>query len=292
MSSSTSLLHRPSLLDVCVCVLNTCAWRPSLPSAFRAHTAREQLDEFKRLLKESESKKKHWTAKLDALREQVAQLGREFGAELARQAAAEASAADDGSGAMEVDEEAIQEGVATGGAHGMNVGVIVDLHDDELAEVDIAQLQREIAAGEEAIAKMSPNMAAIADYQAKEADWLARLAEFDGTCAKRDAARAELDALKRARHTEFMEGFKIISTKLKEMYQMITLGGDAELDLVDSLDPFSEVRLGLRATCRGAGHAGASWLRRASRTVTLLFAVLGTVEALAGFGVHVHLTAA
>jgi len=28
--------------------------------------------------------------------------------------------------------------------------------------------------------------------------------------------------------------------KLKEMYQMITLGGDAELELVDTLDPFSE----------------------------------------------------
>ncbi|RWW19735.1 hypothetical protein GW17_00016185 [Ensete ventricosum] len=39
---------------------------------------------------------------------------------------------------------------------------------------------------------------------------------------------------------EFMAGFNIISLKLKEMYQMITLGGDAELELVDSLDPFSE----------------------------------------------------
>lgn len=39
-----------------------------------------------------------------------------------------------------------------------------------------------------------------------------------------------------------MAGFGIISMKLKEMYQMITLGGDAELELVDSLDPFSEVR--------------------------------------------------
>lgn len=28
--------------------------------------------------------------------------------------------------------------------------------------------------------------------------------------------------------------------KLKEMYQMITLGGDAELELVDTLDPFNE----------------------------------------------------
>ena len=32
----------------------------------------------------------------------------------------------------------------------------------------------------------------------------------------------------------------IISRKLKEMYQMITLGGDAELELVERLDPFSE----------------------------------------------------
>lgn len=38
----------------------------------------------------------------------------------------------------------------------------------------------------------------------------------------------------------FMDGFGMISLKLKEMYQMITLGGDAELELVDSLDPFSE----------------------------------------------------
>merc|ERR1712010_245525 len=37
-----------------------------------------------------------------------------------------------------------------------------------------------------------------------------------------------------------MEGFGIITAKLKEMYQMITLGGDAELELVDSLDPFTE----------------------------------------------------
>lgn len=37
-----------------------------------------------------------------------------------------------------------------------------------------------------------------------------------------------------------MEGFHIISEHLKEVYQMITLGGDASLDLVDSLDPFSE----------------------------------------------------
>uniref|UniRef100_A0A7S1TMH2 Structural maintenance of chromosomes protein 4 n=1 Tax=Erythrolobus australicus TaxID=1077150 RepID=A0A7S1TMH2_9RHOD len=39
---------------------------------------------------------------------------------------------------------------------------------------------------------------------------------------------------------KFMTGFVTISSELKKMYQMITLGGDAELELVDSLDPFSE----------------------------------------------------
>lgn len=50
------------------------------------------------------------------------------------------------------------------------------------------------------------------------------------------------EALRKQRLDEFMAGFNAISLKLKEMYQMITLGGDAELELVDSLDPFSEVR--------------------------------------------------
>lgn len=37
-----------------------------------------------------------------------------------------------------------------------------------------------------------------------------------------------------------MAGFSSISLRLKEMYQMITMGGNAELELVDSLDPFAE----------------------------------------------------
>ena len=37
-----------------------------------------------------------------------------------------------------------------------------------------------------------------------------------------------------------MTGFTEIKLKLKEMYQMITLGGDADLELVDNLNPFTE----------------------------------------------------
>ena len=55
--------------------------------------------------------------------------------------------------------------------------------------------------------------------------------------------RKALEGLQKRRLDEFMASFSVISLKLKEMYQMITLGGDAELELVDSLNPFSEVRL-------------------------------------------------
>lgn len=49
-----------------------------------------------------------------------------------------------------------------------------------------------------------------------------------------------INKVRQRRRDEFMASFRKITIKLKEMYQMITLGGDAELELVDTLDPFSE----------------------------------------------------
>lgn len=42
------------------------------------------------------------------------------------------------------------------------------------------------------------------------------------------------------RFKEFKTGYLIIARKLKELYRSITLGGDADLEFIDSLDPFSE----------------------------------------------------
>ena len=43
----------------------------------------------------------------------------------------------------------------------------------------------------------------------------------------RDAVRRDHERLRKQRLDEFMSGFNVISLRLKEMYQMITLGGDA-----------------------------------------------------------------
>jgi structural maintenance of chromosome 4 len=66
------------------------------------------------------------------------------------------------------------------------------------------------------------------------------VAELDQITEVRDRQRQLHEDLRKRRLDEFMTGFAVITSKLKEMYQMITLGGDAELELVDSLDPFSE----------------------------------------------------
>ncbi|XP_073255953.1 structural maintenance of chromosomes protein 4-like [Porites lutea] len=111
---------------------------------------------------------------------------------------------------------------------------------EELEGVDKETVMYEITVLEEKLQQMKPNMAAIAEYRKKEEAYLARVKELDDVTNDRDQKRKEHEAMRKQRLDEFMTGFSVITTKLKEMYQMITLGGDAELELVDSLDPFSE----------------------------------------------------
>ena len=101
-------------------------------------------------------------------------------------------------------------------------------------------LSQEIGIIETKLSASRPNMAAINEYKKKEEVYMARAAELEEITKKRDEQRKHHDDLRKQRLTDFMNGFTIITGKLKEMYQMITLGGDAELELVDSLDPFSE----------------------------------------------------
>jgi len=111
---------------------------------------------------------------------------------------------------------------------------------DELVKHSKDEVVRKIAELEEAVGKMKPNMNAIREFRKKDAEYQVKAKELDEVTQQRDAYRGEYESLRKKRLDEFMSGFSIITMKLKEMYQMITLGGDAELELVDSLDPFSE----------------------------------------------------
>ncbi|PYI32289.1 hypothetical protein BP00DRAFT_369355 [Aspergillus indologenus CBS 114.80] len=111
---------------------------------------------------------------------------------------------------------------------------------DELSEMNKESLKATIAVLEEKTQNASVDLTVIEEYRRRAAEHEARAADLATAVASRDSAKARLDGLRSARLNGFMEGFGIISLRLKEMYQMITMGGNAELELVDSLDPFSE----------------------------------------------------
>ncbi|KAK5995446.1 Structural maintenance of chromosomes protein 4 [Cladobotryum mycophilum] len=111
---------------------------------------------------------------------------------------------------------------------------------DELADMNKETLKGEIAALEEKTQNVNVDLGVLAEYRRRVEEHASRSSDLQSAIAQRDAAKKRCDDLRRLRLEGFMEGFSAISLRLKEMYQMITMGGNAELELVDSLDPFSE----------------------------------------------------
>ncbi|PPR02346.1 hypothetical protein CVT24_011690 [Panaeolus cyanescens] len=111
---------------------------------------------------------------------------------------------------------------------------------DELRKYRKEELLASSAYLEEKIKNAKPDLTVLKEYKKREAEYMERVNVLASVTAERDAQKAKYDGLRKQRLDEFMTGFNLISMKLKEMYQMITLGGNAELELVDSLDPFSE----------------------------------------------------
>ncbi|KAK4393112.1 Structural maintenance of chromosomes protein 4, partial [Sesamum angolense] len=105
---------------------------------------------------------------------------------------------------------------------------------------DLKRALEMVALLEAQLKDMNPNLDSISEYREKVSLYNERVADLNLITQQRDDVKKQYDEWRKRRLDEFMAGFNTISLKLKEMYQMITLGGDAELELVDSLDPFSE----------------------------------------------------
>lgn len=161
---------------------------------------RNQLEEHQKVLKENQLKLRHWEEKLGKLALQHV---------------------------SDLGEEQEAEALPT-------------YTKDELQDMDKGSLKREIAALEEKTQNVQVELGVLAEYRRRVEEHTARSADLATAVAERDAAKKRCDELRRLRLEGFMEGFSTISLRLKEMYQMITMGGNAELELVDSLDPFSE----------------------------------------------------
>lgn len=123
---------------------------------------------------------------------------------------------------------------------GENIEELKELREEELNELDENVLIGNLQKVKKKLPTEVPNMQLIAEYKEKDALYLQRVTDVEKITIERNRIRDIYETTRRRKIQEFLVGFTIITDKLKEMYQMITLGGDAELELVDSLDPFSE----------------------------------------------------
>jgi len=210
---------------------------------------RGKLEELEEKKKDEARKQRHWTkelAKHRAARQEALQALKQI-AGIDLMAATkkddeedEVEKKNDDEDAMEGVEAAAAEGTESNGTK-QSSEVEGDEEDEEsLGKYDLDSVSYKIVQLEDDLAKLSPDMGAIEAFRRRESDYRDKIAELEGITVERDGIRVEFDRLRKLRLDEFMSGFNIISLKLKEMYQMITLGGDAELELVDSCDPFSE----------------------------------------------------
>ncbi|AQZ17064.1 SMC4 (YLR086W) [Zygosaccharomyces parabailii] len=112
--------------------------------------------------------------------------------------------------------------------------------EDELRNLDLEELERNINDLQNFVDSSNADIDVLEEYARRLAEFKKRKLDLNQVVQQRDTVKNQLDNLKKNRFDEFMQGFGIISMTLKEMYQMITMGGNAELELVDTLDPFSE----------------------------------------------------
>ena len=101
----------------------------------------------------------------------------------------------------------------------------------------VSQLESEMSSVESELNEMKPNTSAIAAFKRKCIEYKERLAEVAHMTTERELIRTEFDSLRKRRLDEFMRGFVRIGTELKQMYRMLTFGGDCELELVDTSRP-------------------------------------------------------
>ncbi|RNA08757.1 Structural maintenance of chromosomes 4 [Brachionus plicatilis] len=112
--------------------------------------------------------------------------------------------------------------------------------EDYFTGFDIEGATRTIRKLEENLKSHTPNLSAIQNYKELMKKFMERVNELDELNAERDKLCNDFEELRKKRLDEFMAGFTQIRLKLKEIYRTVTIEGDAELELVDTLDPFTE----------------------------------------------------
>jgi structural maintenance of chromosome 4 len=123
---------------------------------------------------------------------------------------------------------------------------------EQSGEATFQQLELEKAALESQIAALDPDLSAVELYNQKNEIYEKNFEKFRVCDEERNEAAHYLSDLTQQRFTVFDTGFRAIAAKVKETYQILTLGGDAELEYVDKLDPWGQ---GIQFSVRPPGKS-------------------------------------
>ena len=88
--------------------------------------------------------------------------------------------------------------------------------------------------------EVKPNVEILAQYREKKQEAVKKeqaLRLLEENLAEQKMTWSEL---KKTRLDEFKVGFSLIATHVKQIFRLLTNGGDADLETIDQLDPFSE----------------------------------------------------
>lgn len=207
--------------------------------------SKNKLEDLDRIITEHTKKTTTWSKKMIEMEKQLKDLEDDDESSVEEPAPQPPQEDQPAGDAMETEEEQQQQPATESQNRNKKIR-IRKLAREELDKLNEEEIKYRLTILESEIEKMKPNMSAIQNYRQKEKEYNGKKDELDKITTDRNSAQRSYDDLRRKRLTEFMQGFTQISMKLKEIYQMITLGGDAELELVDSLDPFSGIVFSVR----------------------------------------------
>ncbi|SBS84605.1 chromosome condensation protein, putative [Plasmodium ovale curtisi] len=116
----------------------------------------------------------------------------------------------------------------------------MQIKDEELELLNRKEIEAKLESKLHALEKKKPNLKIFQDYNLKLYDYKKRRKDVKKYKKEKDKIKKVYNNLCNKRKDKFLHAFNIISSKLKEMYQMIAIGGDAELEIIDSSEIFNE----------------------------------------------------
>ncbi|KAF8764649.1 Structural maintenance of chromosomes protein 4 like protein [Argiope bruennichi] len=113
------------------------------------------------------------------------------------------------------------------------------LSEEDIAKLNLQSLTSELEIFKVQLEEKKVDLSAIEEYKKKVKSFEEKMSDVQTVRKQLQLQGQRYDELRRKRLHEFMAGFSVIAKKLKEIYQMLTIGGDAEVELVDQNDPFA-----------------------------------------------------